>query len=159
MQRILRIAVAAFMSLAGTQHYNIANAQTPPVKQIILSEKQVEGFIAAKKAISGGSNRQSSLASLVKQYGFADYAEFDNVETSIMMVMTTMDREGQSFTDPKAAIKKDMENVKKDGSMSPKQKTETLKDLNEQLKLAQTPHPGNVELVKKYYKRLEEVVQ
>ena len=53
MQQMLRLMIAALAAVALAQFSGVAAAQEP-VKQIKLTDKQVEGFIAAQKDMSRG---------------------------------------------------------------------------------------------------------
>ena len=76
------------------------------------------------------------------------------------MVMAGIDPQTKAFTEPKVAIKKEIDEVKADKSIPEKEKKQMLEELNEALKTAQPiQHPGNVELVKKYYDKIDAVLQ
>ncbi len=170
MQQMLRLmfaALAAVALLAGA-----ATAQQS-VKQIMLTDKHVEGFIAAQKDMSqiaekmqgGPSDKpdpkvQAELESIAKKHGFASFAEYDDVAANISMVMAGIDPQSKAFTEPKVAIEKEIEEVKNDKSIPEKEKKQMLEELSEALKSAQPiAHPGNVELVKKYYDKIDAVLQ
>jgi hypothetical protein len=89
-------------------------------------------------------------------HGFKNLAEFDSVATNISMVMAGIDPETKVFTQPLVSIKKEIEDVSADKSISPREKSEMLEQLNEAFKAAQPIRfPTNVELVKKHYHKLE----
>ena len=72
------------------------------------------------------------------------------------MVMAGIDPETKVFTEPQVAIKKEIEDVSADKSISPREKIEMLEQLNEAFKAAEPIRfPTNIELVKKHYDKLE----
>lgn len=168
MQQVLRVVTATFAAAALICFVAAAAAQTP-VKQIRLTEKQVQGFIAAQKDMAAiaekmqGSTsdqpdpkQQAELEAIAKKYGFKDFAEYDDVAENIMMVMGGIDPQTKQYVDPQTAIKKEMAEVKADKTLSEKDKKDLLNELEEALKTAQPlQFPGNVELVKKYYDKID----
>ena len=160
------LAVVAFALLGG-----VAVAQS--VKQIKLSEAQVEGFIAAQKDMAAVTEKmqgdasdkpdpkvQAELESVAKKHGFASFAEYDEVAANISMVMAGIDPQSRTFTDPKVAIQKEIDEVTSDKSIPDKEKKQMLEELNEALKTAQPiQNPANIELVKRYYDKIDAVLQ
>ncbi len=67
------------------------------------------------------------------------------------MVVAAIDPQTKEFTDPQAAIKKEIEDVAADKTITASQKKELLKELNAALKSVEPIQSSNVELVKKYY--------
>jgi hypothetical protein len=62
--------------------------------------------------------------------------------------------------EPAAAIKKEIDEVQGDKSIPDKEKKQMLEELNDALKTAAPiQHPGNVDLVKKYFDKIESVLQ
>ena len=89
-----------------------------------------------------------------------DVAEYDDVAANISMVMAGIDPQTKAFTEPKIAIEKEIEEVKADKSIPEKEKKQMLDELAEALKSAQpVANPGNIELVKKYFDKLDAVLQ
>lgn len=171
MQQMFRWMIAAVVAVAFAHLSGAAMAQGA-VKQIKLTDKHIEAFIAAQKDMSavaekmqGGSDKpdpkiQAELESASKKHGFADFAEYDDVAANISMVMAGIDPQSKAFTEPKVAIEKEIEEVKADKSIPEKEKKQMLEELSEALKSAQpVANPGNIELVKKYFDRLDAVLQ
>jgi hypothetical protein len=86
---------AAAWSLAAS-----AERATPVtrVKQIRLTERQIQGFIAAQKdmaAIAELDHRdprlQTDSETVAKKNGFKDFAEYDEVAANILMVIAGID--------------------------------------------------------------------
>ena len=164
MSLVVALALLQFCGLA------VAQAQ---VKQIKLTEKQVEGFIAAQKDITaitdkmqgGGADKpdpkvQSDLENAAKKYGFKDFTEFDDVGSNISMIMSGIDPQTKEFSEPQAAIKKEIDEVTADKTLSAADKKQALDDLNAALKsAAPIQYASNIELVKKYFDKLEAALQ
>jgi len=137
--------------------------------QIKLSEKQIEGFIAAQDDMSllvekmdagsleyANTEYDAKLTAITKKHGFKNLAEFERVATNIAIVMAGIDPETTVFTEPQVTIKKEMEDVSADKSILPREKSEMLGQLNEAFKAAEPIRfPTNIELVKKHYHKLE----
>jgi hypothetical protein len=168
MQQMFRLIIAAFAAFALTHFVGAAMAQQ--IKQIKLTEKQIEGFIAAQKDMSAIAEKiqgstsdkpdpkiQAELEAIAKKFSFKDFAEYDDVAANISMVMAGIDPQTKAFTDPQVAIKKE---VQADKSIPEKEKKQMLEELNEALKTAAPiQNPANIELVKKYYDKIEAVLQ
>ena len=171
MQQMFRLMIAAVAMAALTHLAGVAMAQS--VTQIKLSEKQVEGFIAAQKDMAGVTEKmqgqasdkpdpkiQAELESIAKKHGFKDFADYDDVAANISMIMAGIDPQTKAFTEPAAAIKKEIDEVQADKSIPEKEKKQMLEELNEALKTAApVQHPSNVEVVKKYFDKIESVLQ
>jgi len=167
----LRLMFAAFVAVALTHFSGVAAAQNA-VKQVKLTDKHIEGFIAAQKDMSAIADKmqgnadkpdpkiQAELESISKKHGFANFEEYDEVAANISMVMAGIDPQSKAFTEPKVAIQKEIEEVKNDKSIPEKEKKQMLDELGEALKAAAPiANPGNIELVKKYYDRIDAVLQ
>jgi hypothetical protein len=162
----LAAVVLALSPAAGVTEPDSDNA----VKQIQLTERQVEGFIAAQKdisavvekmqrAVSGqkpSSTSQAEFEALSRKHGFKDFAEYEAVAANISMIMATIDPQTKEFTDPQTAIKKEIADLISDKTIPESEKKQLLDELKEALKSAQPiQFPSNIELVKKYYDRID----
>jgi hypothetical protein len=171
MQHVLRSMIAALVAVAFA-HFSAAALAQGAVKQVPLTAKHVEGFIAAQKDMAavaekmqGNSDKpdpkvQAELESIAKKHGFASFAEYDDVAANISMVMAGIDPQSRAFTEPKVAIQKEIDEVKADTTIPDKEKKQMLEELAEALKTAQPiQHPENIELVKKYWEKIDAVLQ
>lgn len=169
MQQVFRLFIATIAAITLVNFVDRATAQSP-VKQLKLSEKQIESFIAAHKDMGAIAEKmqsdkpdsaiQGQLESVAKKFGFKDFNDYDDVAANIALVMAGMDPQTKAFTDPPTAIKREIDEVTADKSMPEKEKKQALEELNEAMKLAQPiQYPDNIELVKKYYDRLEPLLQ
>jgi hypothetical protein len=178
MRQILSVLTAAFVALAVAHVSTVVAGpkQAPPpppapeaIKQIKLTEQQVQSYIAAQADIApilqklppGRAPDPRVLAQLeaaAKKHGFANFDEYDDVEGNIGLVMSGIDPQTKQFTEPPEAIKAEIARITADRSMPAAQKRQALQELNEELKTAApVQFPGNVELVKKVYDRLAEL--
>jgi hypothetical protein len=145
--------------------------QPPAVKQIALTDKQVEGVIAASKDMDALSEKMpqngkpdpkltAQFEATAKKYGFASYDDYNVVLDNIGMVMSGIDPATKKYVGGAAVIKAQIAQVQADKKMSAKDKKEALEDLNQALK---APEPtienkGNVDLVVKYFDKLAAIM-
>ena len=117
------------------------SAQQPQVKQIALTDKQIEGVLAAKQDFDALADRlpagQKGLARLdavAKKHGFANYAEHETVIDNIRLVRAGFDPVTRKYAGPEAVIRARIARTQADKKMSADDKKETLAELNEELK-------------------------
>jgi hypothetical protein len=148
-----------------------APAQEAPVKQMALTEKQVQGVLAAQKDMDAITDKLSenskpdpkvtaSLEAVAKKNGFASYDEYNSVVDNISLVLAGFDPATKKYVGSDAVIKAQIAQVQADTKMPAKDKKEALADLNEALK---QPAPaienkGNIDLVGKYYDKLADAM-
>jgi hypothetical protein len=170
-QQVLRV-VATFAAVALIHFIGAATAQTP-VRQIKLTEEQVQNFIAAKKdmapvakEIQGSTadqpdpKLQAESEAVVKKSGFKDFAEYDNVAANILMVVAGIDPLTKRYTDPQSSVKKWIATVTADRTVPEKVQKELLKEFEKVLKAAQPiQYPSNIALVTKYYDKIDMALQ
>jgi len=144
--------------------------QPPAPKQIQLTPKHVEQYLAAFKELTplfekldavGAKPDPKAMAALtaaIKKYGFRDLDEYDGIAASIVAVLDGVDPKTRQYSDPIAAIKKDIAAVQADKKMSPADRKKALEGLNQELAEVQpVQHPANIPLVLKYYDRLSAI--
>ena len=152
MHQMSRLMGAAIVAVAFTYVLGTATAQTA-ANQIKLTDKQVEGFIAAQKKMAAA---KAEIAAVAKAHGFASLEEYDDVEINIQLVMEGIDPQSKSFTEPPVLIKKRIDEVKAEKSMSETDRKQALEELNDALKTAQPiQYPANIALIKKHYDKIE----
>jgi hypothetical protein len=143
-----------------------------PMKQMALTEKQVEGVLAASKEIDAITDKipenakpdpkvDAQLDAVAKKNGFAGYAEYNEVVDNISMVLAGFDPATKQYVGAEAVLKAQIAAVQADKKMPAKDKKQALADMNEALK---TPAPaienkGNIDLVAKYYDKLADALQ
>ena len=102
----------------------------------------------------GYCSRQHYAAA--KKHGFKDFNDYDEVLGNITLVMTGIDPKTKAFTAPAAAIKQEIADVTANKTIPAEEKKQMLEELNEALDSAQPiQFPGNIELVKKYYDKID----
>jgi hypothetical protein len=139
-----------------------------PVKQIVLSDKQIEAVLAAQKDIAAimakapqaepdqiDPKTMAQLEAVAKKYKFANYAEFELVSENIGLVMDGVDPQSKKYVGADVMLKRQIADLQADKKMAPKDKKEALDQMNAQLKeIAPIQNPGNIDLVLKYYDKL-----
>ncbi|MCA6115860.1 hypothetical protein J6524_13285 [Bradyrhizobium sp. WSM 1738] len=146
-------------------------AEVPQIKQIALTEKQIEGVLAAQKDVDAITDKipdnakpdpkiDAQLDAVAKKNGFASYDEYNTVIDNISLVLGGFDPATKKFVGAEAVLKAQIAQVQADKKMSAKDKKEVLADLKEALK---SPPPAienkaNIDLVAKYYDKLAEAL-
>jgi hypothetical protein len=161
---------AWFLALLTLALFDPCVSSAQEVKQIKLTEKHMQGFMAVTKdmaKLSDGDDQnkpdaefQAQAEALVKRNGFASLAEFDEVSTNISVIMSAIDQQTKRFTEPPEQIKQQIASLKADKSLSGAQKKEDLAQLEAALKEAKPiQFKENIALVLKYFDKLTEVMQ
>ena len=145
--------------------------QPPPFKQVALTDKQIEGVIAAAKDMDAITEKLpenakpdpkviAQLEAVAKKYGFASYDEYNNVIDNISIVLAGFDPVSKKYVGTEAVIKAQIAQVQADKKMSAKDKKDALADLTQALKAPEPPieNKGNIDLVAKYYDKLAEIL-
>jgi hypothetical protein len=141
--------------------------QPPALKQMALTEKQVQAVLAAQKDMDAITEKlpdnappdakvAAQLDAVAKKNGFASYDEYNDVIDNISLVLGGFDPATKKYVGSETVIKAQIAQVQADKKMSAKDKKEALADLNEALK-APAPaieNKGNIDLVGKYYDKL-----
>lgn len=157
---------AAFAQ-AKQQQAQAAPAQEPSLKQIALTDKQLDGVLAAQKDMDAITAKLpentapdakviAQLDGVAKKHGFASYDDYNNVVDNISLVLGGFDPTTKKYVGAEAVIKSQIAQVDADKKMPAKDKKEALDELNQALK---TPAPAienkaNIDLVGKYYDKL-----
>jgi hypothetical protein len=132
------------------------------VKQIRLTERQIQRFIRAQKdmaVVAEFDQRDLRLEteseSMAKKNGFKDFAEYDEVAANILMVFAGIDPQSKQYTDPQTAMKQKIAEITADKTISKREEKELLNEYEKRLNAAQPiQYPSNIELVRKYYNRI-----
>ena len=147
-----------------------APAEPPQPKQVALSQKSLDGLIAAQKKIrdlkaktpkdakAPDPKLEGQIDAAVKKNGFASTGDFADASYSVGVVLAGMDPDSGKYIGADAATKKQVEEVKADKQMPPKEKKEALDELNEVLRAGSTDKPsqGNIDLVTANMSKLNE---
>jgi len=141
--------------------------QPPAIKQMALTDKQIEGVLVAQKDMDAITSKLpdnakpdpkviAQLEAVAKKHGFASYDEYNDVMDNIGIVLGGFDPATKKYVGSEAVIKAQIAQVEADKKMSAKDKKEALADLNQALKAPAPPieNKGNIDLVAKYYDKL-----
>ncbi len=149
-------------------------AEPPQLKQIALTEQQIEHLLAAQKEIDAIAEKlpdtpnakpdpkiTAQFDDAAKRNGFADYGEYNDVLDNVTLVLGGFDPQSKTYVGPEAVLKSQIAAVQADKKMPAKDKKAALAEMNEALK---TPAPaienkGNIDLVTKYYDKLAAALQ
>jgi len=164
-------AAASFASVATNSALAQAGGAPPQLKQVALTEKQIDGVIAAQKEMNPITEKLApnakpdpkvlaQLESVAKKNGFASYDDFSNVMDNIGLVMGGIDPATKKYVGSEAVIKSEIAQVQADKKMSAADKKQALDELNASLKMPEPPiqNKGNIDLVTKNYDKLEAVM-
>jgi len=146
-------------------------APQPELKQIALTDKQIESVLAAQKDMDAITDKipdnappdpkiDAKLDDVAKKYGFANYPDYNSVVDNISLVLGGIDPATKKYVGTEAVIKAQIAQLTADKKMAAKDKKEALADLNEALKQPQPAiqNKGNIDLVVKYYDKLSEAL-
>jgi hypothetical protein len=144
-----------------------APAQAPALKQISLTDKQLDGVLAAQKDMDAITEKlpentapdakvMAQLDGVAKKHGFASYDDYNNVVDNISLVLGGFDPATKKYVGNEAVIKAQIAQVEADKKMPAKDKKEALDELNEALKIPApaVENKANIDLVGKYYDKL-----
>ncbi len=143
----------------------------PPLKQMALTEAQIQGVLKATDEMDPVTDKieddakpdpkiAAQLDGIAKKNGFAGYADYNAVVDNINLVLGGFDTTTKKYVGAEAVIRAQIAEVNADKKMSAKDRKEALDDLNDALK---SPGPavenkGNIDLVTKYYDKLVEAL-
>jgi len=174
MQQRLGVTIAALVAAALVHVSSAVIAQDAghsDVRQIELTEKQVQGVLTASKDVDAITDKipdnakpdpkiDAQLDAVAKKNGFASYDEYNTVVDNISLVLGGFDPATKKFVGAEAVLKAQIAQVQADKKMSANDKKEALNQLNEALK---QPEPaiqnnGNIDLVVKNFDKLGPVM-
>jgi hypothetical protein len=148
-----------------------AQPAPPPFKQIALTDKQIDGVLAAQKDIDAITQKLpanaapspkvvAQLDAVAKKNGFASYDEYNDVVDNITLVLSGFDPAAKKYVGFDAATKAQIAQVQADKKMSAKDKKDALASLNDAQKSPPPPieNKGNIDLVGKNYDKLADVL-
>ena len=158
-----------FPALLALALFDTGSATAQEVKQIKLTDKHIQGFMAAYEDIAklyAGANpepdprAEAQAAAVAKKNGFASLDEYDDASMNIAMIMSGIDPQTKKFTEPPEQIKKEIAALKADKSVPEAEKREGLAQLEAALKIAKPiQFKENIALVLKYFDKLAPLMQ
>jgi hypothetical protein len=167
----LGIACAAASFASVTTDPAMAQGAAPQIKQMALTQKQIDGVVSAQKEMDAATAKMqpnakpdpkvlAQIESVAKKNGFANSDEYFTVMDNINLVFGGVDPATKKYIGSEAAIKAQIAEVNADKKMSAKDKKEALDQLNQALK---EPPPavqnkGNIDLVAANYDKLAPIM-
>ena len=148
-----------------------APAQDVNVKQIKLTDKHIQGLMAAyedmAKLYDGAESDkpedpkvEAQAAAIAKKNGFASLAQYEDVLANITMIMSGIDPQTKKFTEPPEQIKNEIAALKADKSVPEAEKKQGLTELDAALKNAKPiEFKENIAVVLKYFDQLVPIMQ
>src|SRR5580658_3954360 len=127
-----------------------AQAAPPPLKQMALTDKQIDGVLAAQKDMDAITQKLppnappspkvvAQLDAVAKKNGFASYDQYNDVVDNITLVLSGFDPVAKKYVGFEAATKAQIAQVQANKQMSAKDKKDALAELNESLKSPPPP--------------------
>lgn len=112
-----------------------APAQPPALKQIALTDKQIEGVLAAQKDMDAITEKlpdntapdqkvMAQLDGVAKKHGFASYDDYNNVVDNVSLVLGGIDPATKKYVGTEAVIKAQIAQLQADKKMAAKDKKE-----------------------------------
>ena len=161
---------ALFSALLALALFDHGTATAQAVKQIKLTDKHIQGFMAACEDMAklyDGANPdkpdpklEAQAGAIAKKSGFASLAEYEDASMNIAMIMYGIDPQTKKFTEPSEQIKKEIAALKADNSVPEAEKREGLVQLEAALKDAKpVQFKENIALVLKYFDKLAPIMQ
>jgi hypothetical protein len=159
-----------FSALLTVVLFDPGAATAQELKQVKLTEKRIQGFIAAFNEIAKlydgavadkpDPKVEAQAAAIAKKSGFATLAEYEDVSMNIAMIMYGIDPQTKKFTEPPEQIKEEIAALKGDESVPEPEKKEGLAQLEAALKDAKpVQFQENIVLVLKYFDQLVPFMQ
>ena len=161
------LLLSAFLALVL---FDPSAAFAQEVRQIKLTEKHIQGFIAAHEKLAklfdsampdnSDPKVEAQAQTIVKTNGFANLGEHDIVSMNIAMIISGIDPQTKKFTEPPEQIKKEIAALKADKTVPEAEKKDDLAELEAPLKSAKPiQFKENIALVLKYYDKLLPLMQ
>jgi hypothetical protein len=167
----LSIACAAASFVTVTTDRAMAQGGQPQLKQMALTQKQIDGVISAQKDMEAATSKLkpdakpdpkvlAQIDGIAKKNGFASSDEYYTVMDNINLVYGGIDPASKKYVGAEAAIKMQIAEVNADKKMSPADKKQALDQLNQALKEPQpaVQNKGNIDLVVANFDKLGPVM-
>jgi phage gp36-like protein len=145
-----------------------AGAPDEQVKQIALTDAQIQSYLAAAmeiepildKAPQSDSDQLdpkmlAQLETAAKKHQFASFADYQEVAANIGLVLDGIDPQTKKYVGADVVLKKQIAQVQADAKMPAADKKQALAELNDALKsIDPVKNAGNIDLVVKNYDKL-----
>jgi hypothetical protein len=160
---------ALFSALLALALFDHGAAIAQEAKQIKLTEKHIQGFMAAYEDMAklyDGANPEpdpkveAQAEAVAKKNGFASLDEYDDVSFNIEMIVSGIDRQTKKFTESPEQLKNEIAALRADKSVPEAEKKEGLAQLEAALKNAKpVQFKENIALVLRYFDQLAPFMQ
>jgi hypothetical protein len=166
------LALCCFAPLTAPLAPEIALAQdqgaAPPIKQMALTDAQVQAYLAAETAMEPLLAKMPqddsapldpkllvALDAAAKKNGFASIDEFQDIGANIDLVMDGIDPATKKYVGAGVLLKQELASTQADPKLAPADKKQAVEEINEALKSVEPlQNAGNADLVLKYYDKL-----
>lgn len=169
---VAALGIACLAAAFGTLSHHAALAQAggppPQLKQIALTQAQIDNVVASAKEIDAitqklpqnappSAKAVGQLDGVAKKHGFASYDEYNTVVGNISLVMDGIDPQTKKYIGSDAALKQQIDQVKANRQMSAADKKQALASLDMALKAKEpeVQNKGNIDLVIKNYDKVD----
>jgi len=154
-----------FSALLTVVLFDPGAATAQELKQVKLTEKHIQGFMAAyddvAKLYYGADPDKrdpkvdAQAAAVAKKNGFASLAQYEDVSMNITMIMFGIDPQTKKFTEPPEQIKDAIAALSSDKSLLEAEKKEGVAQLEAALTMVKPiQFKENIALVLKYFDQL-----
>jgi hypothetical protein len=154
-----------FSALLTLALFDSGAATAQELKQVKLTEKHIQGFMAAYDDIAKlyyGADPDkrdpkvdAQAAAVAKKNGFASLAQYEDVSMNITMIMFGIDPQTKKFTEPPEQIKDAIAALSSDKSLLEAEKKEGVAQLEAALTMVKPiQFKENIALVLKYFDQL-----
>jgi hypothetical protein len=154
-----------FSALLTLALFDPGAATAQELKQVKLTEKHIQGFMAAYDDIAKlyyGADPEkrdpkvdAQAAAVAKKNGFASLAQYEDVSMNITMIMLGIDPQTKKFTEPPEQIKDEIAALSSDKSLTEAEKKEGVAQLEAALTMVKPiQFKENIALVLKYFDQL-----
>ena len=154
-----------FSALLTLALFDPGAATAQELKQVKLTEKHIQGFMAAYDDIAKlyyGADPDkrdpkvdAQAAAVAKKNGFASLAQYEDVSMNITMIMSGIDPQTKKFTEPPEQIKDEIAALSSDKSLPEAEKKEGVAQLEAALTMVKPiKFKENIALVLKYFDKL-----
>jgi hypothetical protein len=153
---------ALFSALLAFALFDSEAASAQEMKQIKLTEKYIQGFMAAAKDMANLNDdaNPDQPEAIAKRNGFASLAEYEDVGMTISMIMSGIDPQTKKFTEPPEQIRKQIAALKADKSVPEAEKKGDREELETALKTARPiQFKESITLVLKCFDELAPLMQ
>ena len=157
---------ALFSALLALAVFGPGAATAQEVKQIKLTDKHIQGFMAAyediAKVYDGAESDkpedpkvEAKAAAVAKKHGFASLAQYDDVSMNITMIMFGIDPQTKKFTEPPEQIKDAIAALSSDKSLQEAEKKGGVAQLQAALTMVKPiQFKENIAMVLNYFEQL-----